>query len=40
MLGGLDMMFQGPSVKDGLTLGAITEDPREDLVSEFTVSCG
>lgn len=40
MLGGLDMMFQGPSVKDGLTLGAITEDPREDMVSEFTVSRG
>lgn len=40
MLGGFDMMFQGPSVKDGLTLGAITEDPREDMVSEFTVSRG
>ena len=40
MLGGLDMMFAGPSVKDGLTLGAITEDPREDMISEFTVSHG
>lgn len=38
MLGGMDMMFQGPSVKDGLVLGAIKEDPREDMVSEFTVS--
>lgn len=38
MLGDLDMMFHGPSVKDGLTLGAITEDPREDMVSDFTVS--
>eukprot|EP00752_Nemacystus_decipiens_P013014 g11513.t1 len=38
MLGGLDMIFQGPSVKDGLTLGAITEDPREDVISEFTMS--
>lgn len=37
MLGDLDMMFHGPSVKDGLTLGAITEDPREDMISEFTV---
>ncbi|CAN0424121.1 unnamed protein product [Ectocarpus sp. 8 AP-2014] len=38
MLGDLDMMFHGPSVKDGLTLGAITEDPREDMVSEFTIT--
>ncbi|CAM9772829.1 unnamed protein product [Pylaiella littoralis] len=38
MLGDLDMMFHGPSAKDGLTLGAITEDPREDMISEFTIT--
>ncbi|CAM9912464.1 unnamed protein product [Scytosiphon promiscuus] len=38
MLEDLDTMFHGPSVKDGLTLGAITEDPREDMISEFTIT--
>lgn len=33
-----DMMEKLPSTRDGLGLGAITEDPREDMTSEFTVS--
>lgn len=38
LLGNLDIIDQLPSQRDGLGLGAITEDPREDMMSEFTVS--
>ena len=38
MLGNLSLIDQLPSTRSGLGLGAITEDPREDMISEMTVS--